>query len=46
MKNTKIDKAVLEMRVDASAGRGMAGEPENCAHCYAHIVGAQAHTRR
>ena len=41
-KNTKIDKAVLEVRVDASAGRGIAvrrGAGRTSSHCYSNIGG-------
>ena len=45
-KNTPIDKAMLKVRIDASAGRGTARSWENLAHCHSNIVGAKAHTRR
>ena len=47
-KNTKIDKAVLEVRVDASAGRGMAvlESQEDSSHCYSKLAGTKTHARR
>ena len=47
-KNTQIDKAALEVRVDASATRhgSTARNWEDSSHCYSNIAGAKAHARR